>query len=289
VPSGRWISWSLPGDGPPGSVPVIAAGCETRIVVVADCLVVPPELVVEAPGALRAAMEALDGGDQATARQLVAEIDRRALWGYWFRTGLEWTTRHRPAAHPPSVTRLDAPSPATTRMVFNRDGWRCRYCGLRVVDRWALKLLSQALPDTFPWGNRNGNSHPATVVLAATPDHVNPRSQGGGHDLENLVTSCGTCQYQAKGACTLDELGLADPRGRQPVVDDWDGLVTSVSAASFEVDRDQKGPDFDPEIEYLIAAARDGHYLPSIKDPLLLDKVATIFEATVNGRPPPHL
>jgi len=234
-----------PGNSALGSVPLNAADCETRAVGATDCLVIPPEPVVEAPGVLRAAMEALDAGDQATARQLAAAVDRRALWGYWFRTGHEWTKRHRPAAHPPGVRRLDTPSSELTRTVFDRDGWRCRYCGLRVIDRRTLKLLSQAIPAAFPWRNRNGNSHPATVVLAATPDHVNPRSQGGGHEPENLVTSCGTCQYQARGACTLEELGLADPRDRQPAVDDWNGLVASVPTASFDPDQDRQHPAFE--------------------------------------------
>jgi hypothetical protein len=168
--------------------------------------------------------------------------------------------------------------------VFARDGWRCRYCGLRVIDRASLWRLSRALPLAFPWGNRNGNSHPATVVLAATPDHVVPRHRGGSHDLDNLVTACGACQHQAKGTRTLEELGMPDPRDRPPVVDGWDGCVGLPSPAAVDAlpprdfDPDQKPENFDPEIEYLVAAARVGRYVPAIEDPALLDKVAAIFE-----------
>ena len=39
------------------------------------------------------------------------------------------------------------------------------------------------------------------------PDHAIPLSAGGPHTFENLATSCGACNYQWKGSCTLDELG----------------------------------------------------------------------------------
>lgn len=53
-------------------------------------------------------------------------------------------------------------------MVWQRDKWRCRYCG--------EKLKSKA---------------------QATVDHVIPRSKGGSNRMANLVTACVPCN-QAK-------------------------------------------------------------------------------------------
>jgi 5-methylcytosine-specific restriction endonuclease McrA len=247
--------------------------------------------VAEAPATLQAAVTSVAEGDLDEARWLVLTVDRGALWEFWFSAGVE------SAAHRPPSILVDREvrdikggqvTAATARAVFARDGWRCRYCGLRVIDKASLWRLSRALPLAFPWGNRSGNSHPATVVLAATPDHVVPRHRGGSHDLINLVTACGACQHQAKGTCTLEELGMSDPRDRPPVLDEWDGCVGLPSPAVLDalptvggvggIDPDEKPENFDPEIEYLVAAARVGRSLPAIEDPALLDKVATIFE-----------
>ncbi len=60
-------------------------------------------------------------------------------------------------------------------------------------------------------------------MFNATPDHVVPLAAGGEHTLDNLVMSCGACNYM-KSSCTLDELGLMPPV--PPVADaGWNGLV----------------------------------------------------------------
>jgi len=47
--------------------------------------------------------------------------------------------------------------------VFKRDGFTCQYCG----------------------------SHPPAVILE--PDHIDPVANGGGNDMDNLVTACFDC------------------------------------------------------------------------------------------------
>ena len=46
----------------------------------------------------------------------------------------------------------------------------------------------------------------------AVADHVFPWSLGGATSLDNLVTSCGGCNYD-KEHWTLEQLGIEDPRG----------------------------------------------------------------------------
>lgn len=63
----------------------------------------------------------------------------------------------------------------TRRAIFARDQWTCQYCG-----------------------NERGT---------LTIDHVIPRSRGGGHSWENLVSACRTCNHR-KGGKTLAEARL---------------------------------------------------------------------------------
>lgn len=59
--------------------------------------------------------------------------------------------------------------------VFKRDGFTCQYCG----------------------------AHPPAVVLQA--DHIHPVAEGGSNDIDNLITSCDTCN-QGKGARLLSQV-----------------------------------------------------------------------------------
>lgn len=75
---------------------------------------------------------------------------------------------------------------ALRQVVLERDEWRCRYCGRRVILHW----------------------HDAPPPLAATMDHVIPRAAGGRTCPENLVTACRTCN-EAKGS-TIPPPGLVN-------------------------------------------------------------------------------
>jgi 5-methylcytosine-specific restriction endonuclease McrA len=67
--------------------------------------------------------------------------------------------------------------PATRTAVMLRDAFTCQYCG----------------------------ESPGRHLL--TVDHVVPRSRGGRHDWENLVTACTRCN-QRKGSLTPDESSM---------------------------------------------------------------------------------
>lgn len=68
--------------------------------------------------------------------------------------------------------------PATRAAVMLRDAYMCQYCG------------------TTP-----GRHH-------LTVDHVVPRSRGGSHDWDNLVTACTRCN-QRKGSLTPEEANMS--------------------------------------------------------------------------------
>jgi 5-methylcytosine-specific restriction endonuclease McrA len=82
--------------------------------------------------------------------------------------------------------------PLTRRAVFARDGGRCVYC-----------------------------SAPATSI-----DHVIPRSRGGAHTWDNVVSCCRRCNH-AKADRGLMELGWRMPRQpRAPTGTAWRVLGT---------------------------------------------------------------
>jgi 5-methylcytosine-specific restriction endonuclease McrA len=62
--------------------------------------------------------------------------------------------------------------------VWERDQWRCRYCGVPVY--------------RAPWQVPDGSPNMATV------DHLLPRVLGGRNDFDNLLTACFLCN-QEKG------------------------------------------------------------------------------------------
>lgn len=109
--------------------------------------------------------------------------------------------------------------------VFLRDGFLDRYTGNRLVFPPVLRLISEALPEQFPYHPnwKFGASHTAYWELTPTVDHVVPVARGGAHDMSNWV-STSMLRNQIKSHWTLEELGweIARP-GR---LEDWDGLLS---------------------------------------------------------------
>jgi hypothetical protein len=110
--------------------------------------------------------------------------------------------------------------------VFRRDGYLCRYCGLRVIPKQVFTAFervvgAQAFRATGTNDQRNG------VVLAfrANVDHVVPWKLGGVTTPENLVTACWSCNY-GKAGYSIEQLGIEDPRSFGPSPSEWDGLLS---------------------------------------------------------------
>ncbi|MCX7177923.1 MAG: HNH endonuclease [Proteobacteria bacterium] len=173
-------------------------------------------------------------GDLPVAVELMERV-RNSELNAWYREHAlnSGIIRRGHFGPPPPKTSLPGTrrDPAPTRMVaesFKRDRYQCRYCGLRVVDKAVMKAFQGMVGiDRFPMPKPDAERHGVALVFMPSHDHVGPRSVGGLHSLENLVTACWSCQF-GKWGYTLEELGVDDPRNRSPKETNWDGLVSLI-------------------------------------------------------------
>ena len=97
--------------------------------------------------------------------------------------------------------------------VYLRDNYFCQYCSFPVFHPKVLKGIESALGrENFSVSaNSNEERHGFIYTIRATADHVVPHNKGGRTELENLVTSCWSCNY-GKSGYALAEINLDDPR-----------------------------------------------------------------------------
>lgn len=114
--------------------------------------------------------------------------------------------------------------PVESTHLFIRDGFVDRYTGDRLVFPPVLRVLSQVLPNEFPFHPnwKTDLTHPSYWEVGATVDHVVPVTRGGADDESNWVTTS-MARNSAKMNWTLKELGWTlHPAGD---ISHWDGLV----------------------------------------------------------------
>lgn len=178
------------------------------------------------------AYRAAVAGDQRTAWDWLSLTRDRDL-NEWFHVHAQNTGTFRFQEY--GVEPLPVPMPAldpqrrVTKFeneLFARDGYRCRYCGVRVAPASVMKRMEQIMGrEVFDATSRSNTArHGIKMAFSAALDHVVPHSRGGRTDPDNLVTSCWACNY-GKTEYTLTEMGLADPRDFEPQQDWWQGLT----------------------------------------------------------------
>jgi hypothetical protein len=191
-----------------------------------------PELDLAAD-LLSQAADGILAGNLELARELLRQADMPVVWAHAARVMGPINPdihRYRDVPGVPrtvaSAGRVKARRPTHHEeiAIFARDGYRCRYCGCRVVLAKARQIMVSAVPESLQWGRLDKDRHAAFYALTAVADHLVPHSRGGTNDPTNLVTTCQACNY-GKMDWLIEQVGLIDPRTRPPVCDSWDGLA----------------------------------------------------------------
>lgn len=104
-----------------------------------------------------------------------------------------------------------------------RDGYHCRFCEIPVIRKEVRERFRTSYPNVRVWGKKNVEQHAAFQAMWAQYDHVVPHARGGNNDLANIVITCAPCNFGRMDS-TLEEVGLVDPRTREPIQSTWDGL-----------------------------------------------------------------
>ncbi|MBD2120093.1 HNH endonuclease [Trichocoleus sp. FACHB-262] len=195
------------------------------------CLREPIPEIVDAARYLDAAVSAhlIGRFDLAEALIRLADIPAVREWteSLWGATSpyTQYRVIENASPHLPKDQRVPnrMPTAAQTHFLHQRDGYHCRFCGIPVIRSEVRDRLRKFYPDALPWGKTNPEQHSAFQALWLQYDHLLPHARGGNNDLENVVITCAPCNF-GRGSYTLEEVGLADPRLREPVRSTWDGL-----------------------------------------------------------------
>jgi len=109
--------------------------------------------------------------------------------------------------------------------IFLRDGFVDRYSGDKMVFPPVLRLLSNLMPEEFPFHKnwKMSECHLGYWQLLPTVDHIIPVSRGGADEESNWVCTS-QLRNSAKSNWLLEELGwqLHKPGNLR----EWDGLMT---------------------------------------------------------------
>ena len=189
---------------------------------------------------LNQAVDAHLAGDMQLAEKIFKKADMRAVWEWlnpgWTRPDLNVVVPAPPADTQKVSKNLRDPDRvialSTRFAVLQRDGYRCRYCGIPVVHADIRKLAHRIYPDAVPWEQYNvTKQHAGFACLWLQFDHVVPHSHGGRSSPDNVVVSCALCNY-GNDKYTLRQLDVTNPCHTPPVLSAWDGLERFRTGAS---------------------------------------------------------
>jgi hypothetical protein len=174
-----------------------------------------------------AAVSAHKSGNFKMAEELFDIANNRYVreWteSIWGKKSRHVNVQRKPSLHFNPKAKNRMPSTAMKSQLRIRDGFHCRFCGIPVIRSEIRTYFHKIYPNSVPWGKTNITQHAGFQCLWLQYDHVVPHSAGGENSLENLIVTCGPCNF-GKVNYSLEELSLIDPREFQPIRSSWDGL-----------------------------------------------------------------
>jgi len=195
------------------------------------CLREPIPEIAEAAYHLESAVKAHLDGNAKLARELILGTNLPAirdwtesLWG----SNSPYVQYRLIDNAPPSIpkeqrVKLRMPTTVEKNALHQRDGFHCRFCGIPLIRKEIRERIKKAYPDALSWGSKNPEQHAAFQAMWLQYDHVLPHARGGDNNMDNMVITCAPCNF-GRMNWTLEEVGLIDPRTRQPVRSAWTGL-----------------------------------------------------------------
>lgn len=195
------------------------------------CLRDPIPELLEAALNLDEAVTAHLAGNRDRAEELIRRADmpevREWTESLWGGNSPYVKVRSIPDAPPalPKDQRIKVrmPNTAEKKLLHERDGFHCRFCGIPLIRMEVRKRIKEAYPEALSWGATNITQHAAFQAMWLQYDHLLPHARGGDSDLDNVVLTCAPCNY-GRWHYTVEEVGLIDPRKREPIQSVWDGL-----------------------------------------------------------------
>jgi hypothetical protein len=118
---------------------------------------------------------------------------------------------------------LRMPSKLGEKELLERDGHNCRFCGIPVIRKEIREKLKSLYPNSLKWESKNINQHAAFQAMWVQFDHLIPHARGGKTSLENMVITCGPCNY-GRMNFLLEEVDVVLPDIQFTKDPNWDGL-----------------------------------------------------------------
>ena len=197
------------------------------------CPLRPPEWLEGQIDLFSSAVENFRHGDRCKCIELISATRGPDMQEWFIEHGQTSGNRRTKALGVPKpdalAMKLRDPNRNPTKYqndVFERDGFRCRYCGIRLISQIFMKAFIKELDwHGFRKGSKNLERHGMIFATWPYADHVIPWNLGGQTDPDNLVASCGSCNF-GKGSYTIEQMGIENPFDRPPNKDTWDGLTS---------------------------------------------------------------
>jgi len=181
------------------------------------------------------AVDQLLDGNRDSCLEIIYNLKNTEMTNWFIEHG-QMSGRHRKIKlNLPKIEKLDNsfkdPIRNPTKLqnkVFERDGFKCRYCGSKLISQEFIKLFIDKLnSNIFIRGKTNLTKHGIIHLTWPVADHIQPHSIGGKTSLDNLVSSCGPCNY-GKDGFTIEQIGIENPMNKNPIIDNWKGLTNKI-------------------------------------------------------------